>query len=129
MIPIFGDDVIMAGRGGKPRFAGGDGRFADHMFTFVKVSLLFADMDDDLRWPGGALVIPIAGRLGLPRKTSGQWLLGVRWDFFATANDEGDGARARYLEHIARFHGAASDTFAQLLGCTVDIYTYVTVGV
>src|SRR2546430_17219280 len=79
--------------------------------TFVKVSLLFADMYDDLGWPGGALVIPKAGRLGLPRKTSGQWLLGGRWEFFATANDERDGARACDLEQMAKFHGAAADTF------------------
>src|SRR5437899_7124380 len=115
MIPIFGDDAIMAGRGREPRFAGGDGGFPDHMFTFVEVSLLFADMNDDLRRPGDALVIPIAGRLGLPRKTSGQWLLGVRWDFFATANDERDGARACNLEQMAKFHGAAADTIVRLL--------------
>ncbi|PYJ79729.1 MAG: 3-hydroxyanthranilate 3,4-dioxygenase [Verrucomicrobia bacterium] len=124
MIPIFGDDVIMAGRGGKPRFAGGDGRLADHMFTFVKVSLLFADMYDDLGWPGGALVIPKAGRLGLPRKTSGQWLLGVRWDFFATANDERDGARACDLEQMAKFHGAAADTIVWLWRIQSQIYRF-----
>src|SRR5437870_13485347 len=104
----------MAGRGGKPRFAGGDGRLADHMFTLVKVSLLCADMYDGLGWPGGALVIQKAGRLGLPRKTSGQWLLGVRWDFFATANDESDGARCCDLVEMAKIHGVAAHTIVGL---------------
>ena len=124
MIPIFGDDVISAGRGGEPRFAGGDGRFADHMFTFVKVSFLFAHMDDDLRWARGTLVIPKAGRLGLPRKTSGQWLLGVRWDFFAAAHDERDCARARDLEQMAKFHGAAADTIVRLWCIQSQIYRF-----
>jgi hypothetical protein len=49
MVSVLGNDVIVARRGGEPRFAGGDGRFTDHMLTFVKVSLLLADMDDNLR--------------------------------------------------------------------------------
>src|SRR5260370_546524 len=46
MISVLGDNVIVARRSGEPRFAGGDGRFADHMFTFRKVSLLLPDMND-----------------------------------------------------------------------------------
>ena len=55
------EDLITAGRSGKSRFAGGDGRFADQMFPFVKVSFLVADMNYDFRGPGDACVIPQPG--------------------------------------------------------------------
>jgi len=48
VVSIFGDNAIAAGRSRESRFTGRDGRFANNMFAFVKVSFLFADMDDDL---------------------------------------------------------------------------------
>jgi len=56
----FREDLIMAGRRGKSRLTGGDRRFTDQMFPFVKVSFLFADVNDNLGRAGDALVVPIA---------------------------------------------------------------------
>jgi hypothetical protein len=48
VVPIFGNNVIVAGRRGESGFAGGDSRFPDHAFAFVEISLLLAEIDDDL---------------------------------------------------------------------------------
>jgi hypothetical protein len=41
--------MVVAGRGGEPRFASGDSRFADDATAFVEISLLLSQIDDDLR--------------------------------------------------------------------------------
>ena len=48
---LFRENGITPGRRGKPRFAGGNGRFTDQSFAPVKVGFLFADVNNDPRLP------------------------------------------------------------------------------
>src|SRR4030095_6236922 len=82
VVCILRENLIIARRGGEPRFAGRDGRFADEMFPFVKVSFLLTDMNDDFRGPGDACVIPPTGRTrGITGSKSRLFRIG--WNFFA----------------------------------------------
>jgi hypothetical protein len=94
----------MTRRSREPGFAGGDGRFADYVFAFVKVSFLFADMDDNFWWPRKAIVIPIAGR---PWCKRGERMFDVRWHFFAAAKHKANCACGCDLQQRAKFHRAA----------------------
>src|SRR5437867_10833645 len=73
MVLVFRDDGIMAGRRRKTFFPCGDSRFAYQMFSFVKVSFLLGQMNNDARLAGGAFVIPPTRRRG--RHYGREWLL------------------------------------------------------
>ena len=70
----------MAWRSRKTGFAGGDSRFTDQIFAFIKVSFLLADVHNDLAWTGSPLIIP-------PARWSGAWIKAgfVRRVLLATA--------------------------------------------
>src|SRR5438128_5960707 len=91
----------MTGWSRKPRLAGGDGRFANQAFTFIKVSFLFADMHDNFGRTRGVLVIPPTCRSGTrihPRR--------IRWILFATAYDQCKKACTYSVQQTARVHGS-----------------------
>ena len=59
---VLPNHAVMAGRRPEPRFAGGNARFADKIFAFIKIGMLFGDADDDLWRAGNPIAIPISGR-------------------------------------------------------------------
>jgi hypothetical protein len=71
------------------------------MFSFVKVSFLFADMNDDFRRPGDTLIIP-------PTCWSGAGIEAgrIRWILLATAYNQCDEACTYSLQQTARTHGS-----------------------
>src|SRR5947207_135208 len=81
VVPVFRDNAIVARWGGETRLAGRDGRLPNHMFTFVEVSHLFANTDDDLGRAGGAFIIPPTRRR-TGRIAGCISLFDVRRDFF-----------------------------------------------
>src|SRR5438128_2957821 len=66
----------MARRSGKTRLTGGNSRFTNHAFALVKVSLLFADMHNDLGRTGCVLIIPPTRWSG-PRIDAGRSGVGI----------------------------------------------------
>src|SRR6476660_4905714 len=57
----------MAGRSAESRFAGRDRRFADEIFAFVEIGVLFGNADDNFRRTGNAVAVPISGGSGRRR--------------------------------------------------------------
>src|SRR4029077_1919123 len=55
---VFGDDGIMPRRSRKALLACGNGRFADQIFSLIKVSLLVGQMNNDAWLAVGAFVTP-----------------------------------------------------------------------
>src|SRR6516164_5346190 len=89
----------MARGSGKTRLTSGNSRFADQTFALVKVSLLFADMHNDLGRTGGVLIIP-------PSRWSGAGIHArrIRWILLATEKDQCDKACTYSLQQTARVH-------------------------
>jgi len=57
---ILRQNCVMAGRSAEARLARRDGRFADEILAFKKISVLLGDTDDDLRRTRNAVAVPIA---------------------------------------------------------------------
>src|SRR5262249_38627698 len=85
VVGTFRKHCVMARRSAKTRFTGRDGRFADQSFALVKVTFLLADVHDDPRTSGNAVIVPppcgSSARIE-PRRPIRLWIL------FATANDQ-----------------------------------------
>ena len=112
MVLVLRDDGIMAGRRRKTFFPCGNGRFADQMFSFIKVSFLLGQMNNDARLAVGAFVIPPTGRWGW--HYGREWLLYLLWHFLAAAKQNRDRSHERELNAPAQSHKAA-DINAQLV--------------
>src|SRR5437868_2201085 len=100
----------MARRSGKTRLTSGNSRFTDHAFALVKVSLLFADMHNDLGRTGGVLIIPPTRWSGL-RIDAGCSGVGIHAGrirgigvLLATEEDQSDKACTYGLQQTARVH-------------------------
>src|SRR6266513_5313964 len=104
MVYDLSENFIVSGRGGKTRLACGDSRFADDLFTFVEISLLLLDMDDDLRRAEDAIAVPIAVRW----HKCGERLLYVGWEFFAAGIEKDDCHSNQELSKTAEFHRVAN---------------------
>src|SRR4029077_6731110 len=90
VVSIFPNNVIAAGRRGKSRSASGDSRFPDHELALVKISLLFPEMDDNLRRARPAVALPVTIPTTLPRENSGAEVLHVGWNFVAAGAENDD---------------------------------------
>src|SRR5437899_1179138 len=100
----------MARRSGKTRLTSGNSRFTDHAFALVKVSLLFADMHNDLGRTGGVLIIPPTCWSG-PRIDAGRSGVGIDAGrirgigiLLATEEDQSDKACTYGLQQTAGIH-------------------------
>ncbi len=81
VIFVFREHLIMAWRSREPLPAGGDGRFADELFPFEKISALIGDADHDFRRSRDSITIPITGR------RTGRGRGGLAWHFRATGEE------------------------------------------
>src|SRR5207237_8021389 len=102
MVFVFRDDGIVAGRRRKTFFPCGNGRFADQMFSFIKVSFLLGQMNNDARVAVGAFVIPLTGSWGW--HYGREWLLYLLWHFLAAAKQNRDRSHERDLNATAQSH-------------------------
>ncbi len=106
MTSVLRDNRIVPWGGRKAGLACGDSGFANLTFALVKVSFLFADMHDDFRRAGGALIIPPTCRSG-PGIHAGR----IGWILLATEKDQRDEDDSYNLKKPATFHRAADSIY------------------
>src|SRR6476659_2085063 len=90
----------MAGRSAESRFAGRDRRFADEIFAFVEIGVLFGNADDNFRRTGNAVAVPIPGGGGGRRHGRGRPCL----VFSATREEGQDGGSEEYSKKRPASH-------------------------
>jgi hypothetical protein len=81
---VLPNHAVMAGRRPEARFAGRNARFANKIFAFIKIGVLFGDANDDLRRAGDAIAIPISWDWGGSSRCRGG---GVRRFHFRAAGE------------------------------------------